>query len=157
MCCILRYTLESFCSDLTTWSLMGFIPGYSQELDSIITRLLSHIFQQSWESGEILISWKLANVPVFTKSKKEDPDNYGPVSLTLVRGKIMEIIVGAIKKQLKNNAAIGHSQHRFIMGRPCLTNLSFILWQGTYLVDEEKLVDIILDFGKTPSIQLEET
>lgn len=120
------------CNDLTTWSLVGSSP----ELDNIITRLLSHIFQESgnfqnleiWRDSQSTgINWKMANIPVFRKSKKEEPDNYRPVSLTLVPVEIMEIIVASVKKQLSDSAVISHSQHRLIRGRPCLTNLSFIL------------------------------
>ena len=41
----------------------------------VIVGLLSIIFQWSWESGEVPVGWKLANVvPVF--KNKEDPGNY---------------------------------------------------------------------------------
>ncbi|RMC06843.1 hypothetical protein DUI87_16292 [Hirundo rustica rustica] len=43
------------------------------------------ISKQSWESEEVPIYWKLANVvPVFKNDKKDDIGNYRPVSLTSV-------------------------------------------------------------------------
>ena len=52
---------------------------------------LSIVCQQYWESGEVPVDWKLANVVlVFKKGEKEDPGNYRAVSLTSVSGKIME-------------------------------------------------------------------
>ena len=58
-------------------------------LADVTERLLSIIFQWSWESGKVPVDWKLANVvPVFWKGKKEDPGNYRPVSLTSVPVKI---------------------------------------------------------------------
>lgn len=48
--------------------------------------------------------------PVFKKSKKKDPDNYRPISLTTVPDKVTEIILGLTEKDLKDNAVIGHSQ-----------------------------------------------
>ncbi|KAJ7401342.1 hypothetical protein BTVI_96991 [Pitangus sulphuratus] len=66
-----------------------------------------------WESREVSPDWKLANVvPVFKNSKKEDPENYRPVCLTSVPGKILEkIILGNIEKHLQVDTIIGHSQH----------------------------------------------
>ena len=86
---------------------------------------LSIIFQQSREPGEVPVNWKLANVvPMFKKGKKEDPGNYRPVSLTSVPGKIIEkVILGVIEKHLRDNAVLGHSQHGFMRGKSCLTNL----------------------------------
>lgn len=76
---------------------------------------LSIIFQQSWESGEVPVNWKLVNVaPTFKKDKKDDLGNYRPVSLTSVPGKIVgKVILGVIEKHLRDNSVIGHSQHRF--------------------------------------------
>ena len=56
----------------------------------------------SWKSGEVSVDWKLANVPVFKKGKKEDPGNYRPVSLTSEPGRVMEkVILGVTGKHLK--------------------------------------------------------
>ena len=83
------------------------------------------IFQCSWDSGEGPIDWKLPNVvPVFKKGNRDDPSNYRPVSLNSVPGKIMEkIILGVIEKHLKDNAVIAPSQHGFMRGKSCSTNL----------------------------------
>ncbi|XP_009955258.1 PREDICTED: bromodomain adjacent to zinc finger domain protein 2B-like [Leptosomus discolor] len=91
----------------------GINPRVLQELADIIVGPLSIIFQWPWESGEVPVDWKLANVvPVFKKGKKEEPGNYRPVSLTSVPGKIMEkFILGVIEKHLRDNAVLGHSQH----------------------------------------------
>lgn len=65
---------------------MGFAapPGYMGP-DGIHPRVLIELadcetslnyFSQSWESREITVVWKLANiVPVLKKGKKEDPGN----------------------------------------------------------------------------------
>lgn len=50
--------------------LMGFIPG-TDELSHLIVGSLSIVFQRSRKSGEVSVNWKLTNVPVFKKGKKE--------------------------------------------------------------------------------------
>ena len=74
-----------------------------REFSNVTARLLSIIFQWSWESGEVPFDCKLAKVvPIFKKVKKEDPGNYRPLSLTLVPGKNREkIMLGIIEKHLK--------------------------------------------------------
>ncbi|XP_030920994.1 zinc finger SWIM domain-containing protein 6-like, partial [Geospiza fortis] len=66
----------------------------------------------SWESGEVPVDWKLENiVPIFKKGKKDDLENYRPVSLISVRSKIIEkIILESTEKHLKDNAIISHSE-----------------------------------------------
>ncbi|KAK4824932.1 hypothetical protein QYF61_021552 [Mycteria americana] len=82
--------------------------------------------------------------------KKEDPGNYRPVSLTSVLGKVMEqIILSAITWPVQDNQVIRPSQHGFMKGRSCLTNLMSFYDKMTRLVDKGKAVDIVyLDFSK---------
>ena len=60
-----------------------------------------------------------------------------------------QIILGAIMDQLKVNQGIRPSQHGFMNGRSCLTNLISFCDKVTHLVDEGKAVDVVyLDFSK---------
>ncbi|PKU49547.1 rna-directed dna polymerase from mobile element jockey-like [Limosa lapponica baueri] len=96
-------------------------------------------------------TWHLANVtPIHKKGQKDDPENYRPVSLTLVPGKVMEqIILSAIMQCMKEAQVTGPSQHGFMRGRSCLTNLISFYDKVTRLVDEGKAVDVVyLDFSK---------
>lgn len=57
--------------------------------------------------------------------KKEDPDNYRPVSLTSVPAKnVCAIILGVTDKNLRDNATTAsHSQLGFTKIKSCLPNL----------------------------------
>ncbi|KAK4824311.1 hypothetical protein QYF61_013056 [Mycteria americana] len=122
-----------------------------RELAKELAKPLSIIYQQSWLTGEVPDDWRLANVtPIYKKGWKEDPGNYRPVSLTLVLGKIVEwFILSALNSHVQANQGIRPSQHGFMKGRSCLTNLISFYDQVTCLVDEGKAVDVIyLDFSK---------
>ncbi|PKU39623.1 rna-directed dna polymerase from mobile element jockey-like [Limosa lapponica baueri] len=97
------------------------------------------------------MDWRVANVtPIYKKGKKEDPGNYRPVSLTSIPGKVMEqVILSAIKTHIIGNQGIRPSQHGFMKGRSCQTNLFSFYDKMTRLLDEGKAVDLIyLDFQK---------
>jgi len=62
--------------------------------------------------------------PIYKKGQKDDPGNYRSVSLTSVPGKIMEqLILSVLTRHVKDNQGIRPSQHGFMKGRSCLTNL----------------------------------
>ncbi|CAM5170319.1 unnamed protein product [Eretmochelys imbricata] len=126
-------------------------PRVLKELVDVIAEPLAIIFENSWQSGEVLDDWKKANVvPIFKKGKKEDPGNYRPVSLTSVPGKIMEqVLKESILKHLEERKVIRNSQHGFTKGKSCLTNLIAFYDEITGSVVAEKAVDVLfLDLSK---------
>ncbi|KAF1503200.1 hypothetical protein FQV18_0001221, partial [Eudyptula minor novaehollandiae] len=133
----------------------GIHPRVLRELAEELTKPLSIIYQQSCLMGEVPDDWRLANrlanvTPIYKKGRKEDPGNYRPVSLTSVPGKVMEqFILRALTRHVRDNQGIRPSQHGFMRGRSCLTNLISFYDQVTRLVDEGKAVDVVyLDFSK---------
>ncbi|CAM5115729.1 unnamed protein product [Eretmochelys imbricata] len=122
-----------------------------KELADVIAEPLAIIFENSWQSGEVLDNWKKANVvPIFKKGKEEDPGNFRPVSLTSVPGKIMEqVLKESVLKHLEERKVIRNSQHAFTKGKSCLTNLIAFYDKITGSVDEGKAGDMLfLDFSK---------
>ena len=87
---------------------------------------------------------------IYRKGQKAALGNYRPVSLTSVPGKIMEqYILSELTKHVRDNQGIRPSQHGFMKGRSCLTNLISFYDRVTRLVDEGKPVDVVyLKFSK---------
>ncbi|KAK4829538.1 hypothetical protein QYF61_005177 [Mycteria americana] len=129
----------------------GIHPRVLRELAEVLTKPLTTLYQQSWLTGEVPVDWRLANVtPICKKGQKEDLGNYRPVSLTSVPGEVMEqIILSAMTQHVQDTQVIKLSQHGFMKGRSCLTNLISFYDKVTHLVDEGKAVDVVyLDFSK---------
>ncbi|KAK4812034.1 hypothetical protein QYF61_026172 [Mycteria americana] len=129
----------------------GIHPRVLGELAQVLSKPLSILYQPSWLTGEVPVDWRLANVsPIYKKGQKEDVGNNRPVSLPSVLGKAMEqIILSAIMLHGQDKQVIRPSQHGFMKGRSCLTNLTSFYDKVTRPVDEGKAVDVVyLDFSK---------
>jgi hypothetical protein len=112
---------------------------------------LVEIYNKSMETGEVPAVWKDANVtPIFKKGAKSNPSNYRPVSLTSVCCKVMESVVkDRVTAHLLENNLIKDSQHGFVKGRSCATNLLEFLEKATTAVDRGDSFDVVyLDFAK---------
>ena len=126
-------------------------PRLLQELEQEVAEGLTLIYRKSMESGTVPMDWRCANVtPIFKKGARSEPGNYRPVSLTSVCCKIMESIIrDGMMEHLERNKLIGNSQHGFLPGKSCSTNLLEFLERVTREVDEGKPFDIVfLDFAK---------
>jgi hypothetical protein len=129
----------------------GIRPSLLQQFSSSLINPLTVIFNKSLETGEVPEGWKKANVtPIFKKGTKGCPGNYRPVSLTSVPCKLLESIVkDKLMQHLIDNKLIRESQHGFMPGKSCASNLVTFMDFVTKAVDDGESVDIFyLDFAK---------
>ena len=94
------------------------------QIDST-TKALSLIFNRSLLHGEMPIDQKnIYVVLIFKKSSKGDKNNYRPISVTSIVGKLLESIIrDQVQKFLDENKLIYLSQHSLTKGKSCLKNL----------------------------------
>jgi Reverse transcriptase (RNA-dependent DNA polymerase) len=122
-----------------------------KELVNELSLPLTIILRRSLDENKIPQDWKEAVVtPIYKKGTKSDPGNYRPVSLTSVPCKLLESIINdAITEHLSTNKLINDSQHGFMTGRSCTTNMLEFMNMVTSAIDEGEAADIFyLDFSK---------
>ena len=121
------------------------------EIRSEIAGPLAHLFNLSLSEGYIPQDWRDANViPLFKKGNKNQAQNYRPVSLLSIVGKLLEsLIKEKLVNHLNKHNLIRDTQHGFTSGRSCLTNLLEFFENVTHELDEGNAVDLVyLDFCK---------
>ena len=108
------------------------------------------LFKLSLQLSIVPQAWREANVaPLHKKGSREKLENYRPVSLTSIVGKVLEsIIKDNIVTHLDRHNLIDSSQHGFAKGKSCLTNLLDFFEVVTKELDAGSDVDFIyLDFS----------
>ena len=77
-------------------------------------------------------------------------ENYRPVSITSIIGKLMESIVrDKLVAHMEDNDLISQNQHGFVPSRNCMTNLLICLEKWTSMLENGHPIDIVYtDFAK---------
>ena len=96
------------------------------------------LYRKSVEKGQVPEEWRQANVvPIFKKGSKTAAGNSRPVSLTCVSCKLLEsILKDDIMQHLTSNKLLKKSQHGFMAGKSCTTNLLEFLEKVTEAADK---------------------
>jgi hypothetical protein len=103
---------------------------------------LAVVMRKSLQEGSVPEDWRTANVvPIYKKGPKSEPGNYRPISLTSVTCKLMEgILKDQIVKHLERQGLIRATQHGFMRGRSCTTNLLTFFEKITAELDSGKVI-----------------
>jgi hypothetical protein len=120
-----------------------------KETAPIISPSLCMLFNKSLDEGVLPEEWKLENiVPVHKKGERECTENYRPISLLPIVSKVLERCVFCnIKVHLFQ--LIQKSQHGFISGKSCVTNLLEVREFIGLELDAGGQIDVIyLDISK---------
>ena len=126
-------------------------PMLLKECKAALLTPLKYIFEKSLDEQKLPDIWKSAHVSaIFKSGSKTKPDYYRPISLTSVPGKLLErIIRDEIVKHMSENNIFAKSQHGFLAGKSCVTQLLEFLEDVTSALDKGEDVDVIyLDLSK---------
>ena len=129
----------------------GITPKLLKEIAEEISVPLAIMFNLSLREGTVPPEWKHANVvPIFKKGSRCKAENYRPVSLTSVVCKLLESLLrDHMIDFLEKHNLLKDTQHGFLKGRSCLTNLLEYTEIISKWVDDGSPVDVIyLDFQK---------
>ena len=94
-------------------------PMIIKECKTVLLKPLKTIFEKSVSECKIPGIWKLGSVTAIPKSgSKLKPENYRPISLTSVPGKILErIIRNELVEHMTSNSLFSRSQRGFLAGK----------------------------------------
>ena len=126
-------------------------PVLLKESRNLLVDSLHRIFNLSLKLCRVPSLWKQANVvPIHKKDSRSKTNNYRPVSLLSVVGKIMErIVFKYIYNHFKENFIISVFQSGFLPGLSTVTQLLEVYHELCRAVDNGKEVRIIcLDISK---------
>ena len=129
----------------------GLHPLILRTLAPLLSNSLASLFTKSLIAGVMPTEWKTGIIKPFHKrGSKATPRNYRPVCLTSIILKTMEkIIKRELEQFLHERGILSPSQHGFVKGRSCLTNLILTREAWAEARDHRTPVDtIFFDFAK---------
>ena len=129
----------------------GISPKFIKMAGQTIVRPLTKLFNMSLSQGIFPSNWKKANVlPLHKKSSKQLADNYRPVSLLCIMGKLFErIVFKHVYNHFLDNNLISQWQSGFIPGSSTVTQLLELFEQFSSATDQSKDTRIVfLDISK---------
>ena len=120
--------------------------------DKSIIPPLSLLFQNCIDTRSFPDTWKKTNVPIHKKGDKQIVDNYRPISLLRILGKIFErIIFNLIFEYLEENNLLCPNQSGFRPSDSCGYQLLSILheiYKSFYCNPPKDVRGIFLDLSK---------
>ena len=122
----------------------GISPRLLRETAHQIAPSLGQLFNKSLSSGSLPNELKLANItPVFKKGDQHYVENYRPISRLYCISKVLErCVLSKLRDHLLT--LINWTQHNFIPGKSCTTQLLEALDKISSLLDSGKQSDVIL-------------
>ena len=129
----------------------GWPPVVLKETADSISLPLYLIFVKSLNQGLVPSSWKRGCVsPIFKKGARNLPQNYRPITLTSIVGKILESLVrNALLDHFDRHHLLSDVQHGFVPRRSCTSQLLTVLEDWTKAIKNHSYTDVIyLDFSK---------
>ena len=129
----------------------GWHPMFLKSVADLIAYPLSVLYQKSLNESLVPSQWLQAMVTAIHKTgPKNSYENYRPISITSIIGKLMESIIrDKIVSHMERNNLFSETQHSFVPSRNCITNHLICMEHWTNILDKGYPVDIIYtDFSK---------
>ena len=129
----------------------GLTSDFYLKLSADLCTPLSIIMRASLKTQEVPKAWKVANVcAIHKKGVTCDPNNYRPISLTVIACKIMErLIADNLLAYLHLHNAISVEQHGFLAKHCTETQLLETFNEWTTALDNHMQIDcVFIDFKK---------
>jgi len=125
-------------------------PRVLKEISFEVAPLLTFVFNQSLQNGQVPADWRHANIfPLHKKGSKSLSTNYRPISLTSVCSKIMVQVIYSNVCKLEHHGILTPRQHGFWPGFSCETQLVSCINNWTKLLGRGFHTDTAnFDFSK---------
>ena len=112
------------------------------------------LFTKSINTGTytLPVAWKQGHVtPIYKKGPHHLVQNYRPITLTSIIGKILESIIrDALLNHFNHHSLLNANQHGFVPKRSCTSQLLMVLEDWTRAIQRNSYSDVIyLDFSKS--------